>query len=63
MICQLAIMTQVVRQYFSEFEKSTLTELVDKYRHILENKRKDYKVIEQKNETWAILCENGSIRC
>ena len=52
MICQSAIMTQIVRQYFSEFEKSTLTELDDKYRHILKNKHKDYKLFKQNNETW-----------
>ena len=50
MICQLAIMTQVVRQYFSELEKSTLTELVDKYKNILENKFKN-------NQTENIVCE------
>ena len=52
MIYQLAIMTQVVRQYFSELENWTLTELVDKYKNTEQNKRYDYKVIKQKNEKW-----------
>jgi hypothetical protein len=43
------------RQYFSQLEKSPLTELVRKHKDLLENKKKDYKTIQQKNNTWEAL--------
>ena len=38
-------------QYFSELEKSLLTELVAKHTDVLECKRNDYKSIKQKTKT------------
>lgn len=45
------------RQYFSPLEKSIITELVRKHKDILENKRNDYKTIQQKNRMWVALSE------
>ena len=45
------------RQYYSELEKSLLTELVGKYKDVLENKKNDYKIIQQKNTTWETLTQ------
>ena len=45
------------RQYFSPLEKSIITELVRKHKDILENKRNDYKTIQQKNRVWEALSE------
>ena len=45
------------RQYFSQLEKSLLTELVRKHKDLLENKKNDYKTIQQKNNTWEALSE------
>ena len=45
------------RQYFSQLEKSLLTELVRKHKDLLENKKNDYKTIQQKNKTWEALSE------
>ena len=44
-------------QYFSQIEKSLLTELVRKHKDLVENKRNDYKTIHQKNKTWEIISE------
>ena len=44
------------RHYFSQLEKS-LTELVRKHKDLLENKKNDYKTIQQKNKTWEALSE------
>jgi hypothetical protein len=35
------------RQYFSQLEKSLLTELVPKHKDLLENKMNDYKTIQR----------------
>jgi hypothetical protein len=43
------------RQYFSELEKSRITELVSKHKNVLESKRNDYKSIKQKTMTWETL--------
>ena len=48
------------RQYFSEMEKSLLTELVSKHQDVLENKKNDYKIIKKKNSTWDNLAEEFS---
>jgi hypothetical protein len=45
------------RQYFSQLEKSLLTELVRKHKDLLENKKNDYKTIQQKNSTLEALSE------
>ena len=45
------------RQYYSPLEKALLTELVRKYKDLLENKNNDYKTIQQKNNTWETLSE------
>jgi hypothetical protein len=45
------------RQYFSELEKSLITELVSKHKNVLESKRNDYKSIKQKTMTWETLTE------
>ena len=45
------------RQYFSELEKSLLTELVAKHKNVLECKRNDYKSIKQKTMAWESLAE------
>ena len=45
------------RHYFSQLEKSLLTELVRKHKDLLENKKNDYKTIQQKNKTWEALSE------
>ena len=45
------------RQYFSPLEKSVITELVPKHKDILENKRNDYRTIQQKNRVWEDLSE------
>lgn len=45
------------RQYFSELERSLLTELVGKYKDVLESKRNDYRTIKVKNDRWETLAE------
>ena len=45
------------RQYFSELERSLLTELVGKYKDVLESKRNDYRTIKVKNDKWETLAE------
>lgn len=45
------------RQYYSPLEKALLTELVRKYKDLLENKNNDYKTIQQKNNTWETLSQ------
>ena len=45
------------RQYFSPLEKSIITELVRKHKDILENKRNDYRTIQQKINVWEALSE------
>ena len=45
------------RHYFSQLEKSLLTELVRKHKDLLEDKKNDYKTIQQKNKTWEALSE------
>ena len=45
------------RQYFSELEKSIITELVAKHKNVIEAKRNDYKTIKQKNMAWEALTE------
>ncbi len=45
------------RQYFSELEKSLITELVAKHKNVLESKRNDYKSIKQKTMVWETLAE------
>ena len=44
-------------QYFSPLEKSIITELVQKIKDILKNKRNDYRTIQQKNRVWEDLSE------
>ena len=46
-----------IRQYFSELEKSLLTELVAKHEDVIESKRNDYKSIQQKSKAWVTLTE------
>ena len=38
-------------------EKSLLTKLVGKPKDLVENKKNDYKTIQQKNKTWEALSE------
>ena len=45
------------KQYYSELEKSLLIELVGKYKDVLQNKKNDYKIIQQKNTTWETLTQ------
>ena len=45
------------RQYYSELEKAILTELVRKYRDILEDKKNDYTSIKRKMDTWETVRE------
>ena len=45
------------RQYYSELEKAILTELVRKYRDILEDKKNDYRSIKRKMDTWETVRE------
>ena len=44
-------------QYFSQLEKSLLTELVPKQKDLVENKRNNYKTTQQKNKPWEALFE------
>ena len=48
------------RQYFSQLEKSLSTELVRKQKDFVENKKNDYKTIQQKNKVWEALSEQPS---
>ena len=43
------------RQYFSQLEKSLVTELVRKHKDFIENKKTDYRTIKQKNSAWEAL--------
>ena len=45
------------RQYFSQLEKSLLTELVGRHKEVLENKKNDFRMIHQKNTAWETLSE------
>ena len=45
------------RQYFSQLEKSLLTELVGRHKEVLENKTNDFRTIHQKNTVWETLSE------
>jgi hypothetical protein len=45
------------RQYFSQLEKSLLSILVRKHKDLVENKKNDYKTIQQKINTWEALSE------
>ena len=45
------------RQYFSQLEKSLVTELVRKHKDFIENKKNDYRTIKQKNSSWEALSE------
>ena len=45
------------RQYFSQLEKSLVTELVRKHKDFIENKKNDYRTIKQKNSAWEALSE------
>jgi molybdopterin biosynthesis enzyme MoaB len=45
------------RQYFSELEKSLITELVSKHKNVIESKRNDYKGIKQNTMAWETLTE------
>jgi hypothetical protein len=45
------------RRYFSELDKSIIRELVAKLKDILESKKKDCKMIKQKNSAWEALTE------
>ena len=45
------------RQYFSQLEKSLVTELVRKHKDFIENKKTDYRTIKQKNSAWEALSE------
>jgi hypothetical protein len=45
------------RQYFSQLERTLLTELVAKHKDVLECKRNDYRTISQKNTAWESLSE------
>ena len=45
------------RQYISQLEKSLLTKLVRKHKDLVENKKNDYKTIQQKINTWEALSE------
>ena len=45
------------REYFSELEKSIITELVAKHENVIEVKRNDYKTIKQKDMPWEALTE------
>ena len=44
-------------QYFSQLEKSLLTELVRKHKDLVENKKNNYKTTQQKNKAWEALSE------
>ncbi len=53
-------MSHTGRQYFSELEKSILTELVDKHKRVLKCKRNDFRTVKQKkkkNDSWVGLSE------
>ena len=45
------------RQYFSQLEKSLVTELVRKHKDFIENKKNDYRTMKQKNSAWEALSE------
>ena len=45
------------RRYFSELDKSIIRELVAKLKDILESRKKDCKMIKQKNSAWETLTE------
>ena len=55
-MCRPASMAQN-RQYYCELEKAILTELVRKYRDILEDKKNDYRSIKRKMDTWETVRE------
>ena len=44
-------------QYFSQLEKSLLTELVRKHKDLVENKKNNYETTQQKNKAWEALSE------
>lgn len=45
------------RNYFSELDKSVLTELVNQHKDILESKKNDFRCIKKKNDMWKVLTE------
>ena len=45
------------RSYFSELERTILTELVEKYLSIIECKKSDFRSIRRKNEIWTKISE------
>ena len=45
------------RLYYSELEKSLLTELVGKHKDVIENKKNDYRTFNQKHKAWGALSE------
>jgi molybdopterin biosynthesis enzyme MoaB len=45
------------RQYFSELEKSLITELVSKHKNVLERKGTITKALSKKTVTWETLTE------
>ena len=48
------------RQYFSQLKKLLLTELAQKHKDLVENKKNNYKTTQQKNESWEALSEQFS---
>ena len=44
-------------QYFSQLEKLLFTELVRKYKDLVQNKKNNYKTIQQKNKACEALSE------
>ena len=44
-------------QYFSQLEKSLITELVRKHKDLVENKKNNYKTTQQKNKAWEAVSE------
>lgn len=45
-------------QYFSELKKSLLSELVNRYKDVLEAKKNHYRTIKVKNDTSETVAEN-----
>ena len=43
-------MSDTTRHYFSGLEKSLLSELVEKFKDVLEDKHNDYKMMNAKNK-------------
>ncbi len=45
------------RQYYTEFERSLLRELVSKQLHVVENKKTDFASIKKKSDVWVNLAK------